>query len=274
MASPLLPAVSQCHPLFSSPHADTVLCSQDGTLYRLPSFLLRESCGHFHQILSHDQLDVPIPVPESDRILERFLCMISGLEVPVWKSFDEFEGVLALAEAWEAPGPMSFLRSSVTSPLFLQDPIRLYGLTSRLQWDEEKKIASMFTLPLPILDEGYLAQLQRLPSKELLDLLLLRRARKDQFRNLIDVEGSFDFCPRCATEINDRTWRVLKLRMVLELDKWPLGDTLMELLDESPEALDCWNARCATMGCGRLNYDKVDKLREIRTCLEQLPSTV
>ncbi|KAF8686793.1 hypothetical protein AX14_003804 [Amanita brunnescens Koide BX004] len=207
--------------------------------------------------------------------------MISGLEVPVWDSFDDFESVLALAETWDAAGPLSLLRSAATTPLFLQEPIRLYGLASRMKWDEERKTASMFTLSLSIYETEYSSQLQLLTSHDLLDLLLLHRTRRDEFQARIDAESMFSagnavhyLCSGCAAEIDNHAWRTLKLRMVLELDKRPLGDTLMELLDEWPEALACWSASCPKGGCGMLYYDKAATLREVRACLQQLPSTV
>lgn len=276
MASPpLLPTPGPVHPLFSDPAADAVLRSIQGTLYRVPAFLLRDACARLRQLRPSE---VPFAVPENDKPLERFLRMVSGLEVPVWDSFDEYESVLALAEAWDAAGPLSLLRSAATTPLFLQEPIRLYGLASRMKWDEERKIASMFTLSLSIYEEKHLEQLQRLSSPDLLDLLLLHRTRRDEFQARVDAETMFSagnaihyMCAGCTADIDNRAWRTLKLRMVLELDKRPLGDTLMEFLDEWPEALACWSASCP---CGTPYYDKAATLREIRASLQQLPSTV
>ncbi|KAF8349135.1 hypothetical protein F5887DRAFT_949516 [Amanita rubescens] len=266
------------HPLFTDPNADTVLRSIQGTTYRIPAFILRDSCTRFKSLkLQH----APIQVPHNDNTLDRFLRMISGLEIPVWVNLDDFESVLALADAWGAAGPLSTLRSSVTSPPLLKHPIRLYRLTSRMKWEEERKIASMFTLSLSIYDEDNLEQLQQLPSPDLLDLLLLHRRRRDEFQARIDAEMAFNagnalhyLCAGCAADIDNHAWRALKLRMVLELDKRPLGDTLMEMLDEWPEALACWSASCPNNGCGRLYYDKASTLRDIRACLQQLPSTV
>lgn len=281
---------SKYHPLFDSEEGDIVLRSKEGTLYRIPSFVLSNSCGHFRQLfaktpclISQSQSHSPIPmsVQERDIVLEHLLRIICGLEIPIWKSLDLFEDIVALAEAWDAPGPLSLLRSSLTAPLFLKEPIRLYGLTSRLQWDRERKIASMYTLSLPLLSEPYLTQLQRLASKDVLDLMILQRSRRDEFKNLIDEEMTFNagnahhfLCGGCATEIDNQTWQALKLRMVFELDKRPLGDTIMDKMDEWPEALACWSAKCPNKGCDRLYYDKAATMREIRSCMSLLPATV
>lgn len=66
----------------------------------------------------------------------------------------------------------------------------------------------------------------RLPSKELLDLLFLHRARRDEFQKLIETDIAFlagnakhYICTRYPADSDNRTWGALKLRMVLELDK-------------------------------------------------------
>ncbi|KAM6504522.1 hypothetical protein JOM56_001465, partial [Amanita muscaria] len=247
---------------------DIVLRSKEGTL---PHSLFRP-LTHAVTFASFSpklpaSLTLANPTPPALRI-------IYGLEIPIWKSLDLFEDIVALAEAWDAPGPLSLLCSSLTAPLFLKEPIRLYGLTSRLQWDRERKIASMHTLSLPLLSEPYLTQLQRLASKDVLDLMILQRSRRDEFKNLIDEEMTFNAGNAHHFRPLWWTWQALKLRMVFELDKRPLGDTIMDKMDEWPEALACWSAKCPNKGCDRLNYDKAATMREIRSCMSLLPATV
>ncbi|KAK2460335.1 hypothetical protein APHAL10511_007724 [Amanita phalloides] len=222
-----------------------------------------------------------VPAATPPAAIDRFLRILGGLDIPVWDSFDDFEHVLTLAQQSDAPGPLALLRSTAISPLFLQHPLRLYALAARLKWVEEMKIASMFTLALHIYDDHHRPLLQRLPAKELLDLLFLHRSRRDRFKYLLDSEATFNagnsqpyYCPACATQLDNQPWQALKFRMVLELDKRPLGDTLLDMLDEWQEAVACWNACCSTKECGRPYYDKMATLREIRACLEQLPSSV
>lgn len=85
-------------------------------------------------------------------------------------------------------------------------------------------------------------------------------------------------CSRCGvTQLDNYTWRELKNAMFLEIDRRPLGDTLGLVVGETaewPEAKACWEAKCKMEGCGGLNYDRVATLRQIRNCVDLLPSTI
>ncbi|TFK68918.1 hypothetical protein BDN72DRAFT_768584 [Pluteus cervinus] len=275
------------HPAFNSPDADVTLTSSEGTLYRVPSFTLRTTSGTFRKLLSpprgiDNPLDNPILVPEKNLTLEIALRMISGLELPKWHSFDELEDVLVLVEKWEAQGPISVIRSAVTAPMFLSEPLRLYALATRLGWEMEAKLASTCTLALSLYDEQHQPPLYRMSSKALLALLALHRSRRDEFQRLVDSDERFNvgntenfLCPACSEPMDNHSWRELKAKMFMEMDQRPLGDTLTGLeMEEWPEGIACWNARCPTAGCGRLYYNKLSTLREIKDCIDRLPTTV
>ncbi|KAF5387574.1 hypothetical protein D9757_006580 [Collybiopsis confluens] len=53
---------------------------------------------------------------------------------------------LYLTEHWDAPGPQSILRLTITSPPFLAHPLRLYALSTHFGWIPEAKLASKHTL--------------------------------------------------------------------------------------------------------------------------------
>jgi hypothetical protein len=62
------------------------------------------------------------------------------------------------------------------------------------------------------------------------------------------------------------------MKMFMEMDKRPLGDTLCSLeMEEWPEAVLCWAARCQKPGCGELNYNKLTTLRRIKESIDRLP---
>ncbi|KAF8646027.1 hypothetical protein AX16_007452 [Volvariella volvacea WC 439] len=388
---------------FSSPEADVVLASLEGTLYRVPSFVLRNTCGMFRKLLgprrhySHSRQQIqeqespqapaqsngyprassptpstlssissfsglssspvqipnstdtdsalhhpvpgapnptavntahptaspalpspspaysfasssctinssseqsPIIISHSDKILSRVLRLLTGLETEPLQCFDELEEVLALIEQFDAPGPLSVIQGSITSPFFLSDPLRLYGITTRFGWEEEAKLASEKTLALSLFDDENQHLLRRLSTKSLLALLSLHRKRRDEFKNYVDTADSFFVgnggdesipCAGCGQMIDNHWWREYKSRMFLEMDKRPLGDKIIGLegVEEWQEAVNCWNAKCeggingggsgngnGSRGCGRLYYDKVATLRDIRAILEKLPKTI
>ncbi|KAJ3925916.1 MAG: hypothetical protein NXY57DRAFT_788086 [Lentinula lateritia] len=64
------------------------------------------------------------------------------------------------------------------------------------------------------------------------------------------VSGGLATCNNCHAVIDYHTWRELKYKIILEMDVRPAGDTILEHgLSEWPEALACWQAKCAQVGC-------------------------
>ncbi|KIK58306.1 hypothetical protein GYMLUDRAFT_108240, partial [Collybiopsis luxurians FD-317 M1] len=107
----------------------------------------------------------PIPASQPDAILEPMLRLMSGLPIPPWtvsvssndhyderahqlKTISQISSLLTLAESWDAPGPLSILRLSITSPPFLAHPLRLYALATHFNWIPEAKLASKHSLSL------------------------------------------------------------------------------------------------------------------------------
>lgn len=196
------------HPHFASPDADIALRSLEGTLYRVHSYILRTTSGLFDTMFhlpqprrcisaaekrpKNEPETVEIPVFEPDFVLERLLALLCGLPVPKWDTYDDVERVLTVAEKWDTPGPITSIRSALTSPHFLtSDPLRLYALAKHFEWDEEAKLASTQTLRLNLHDPSHAPALSRLSSKDLLPLYNLHRKRRDQFRTLIDSPERF-----------------------------------------------------------------------------------
>ncbi|KAF8802651.1 hypothetical protein BYT27DRAFT_7111985 [Phlegmacium glaucopus] len=295
---------SSYHPLFSHPDGDVTLRSTEGTLYRLHSSTLCTSSGLFNTVFSLPQPNTCRPshndqnptssniklypdildVYEADFPVEHIFKLIYGIPTsPPRMSFDEIETILALAEKWDTQGPIASLRTAFSSPEFLnQYPIRCYALSKHYGWDYEAKLASTHTLALDLYDPIHAHSLDQLSSKDLLSLLNLHRKRRDMFRQLLNSPERFTagnsssyHCHRCGvTELDNRTWRELKNAIFLEMDRRPLGDAVVDEAADWPEALACWEARCTKEGCGGQNYGRVATFRQIRTCIDILPSTV
>lgn len=107
--------------------------------------------------------------------------MICGLPLQLTKSCDLIEKVLFVAEKYEMPGPVSIVRLFATTPLLVEQPLRLYSFACRYGWEEEVKVASNRTLKIDLFDPAYQDTLKQLPSKALLELLNLRHRRKEQY---------------------------------------------------------------------------------------------
>ncbi|KAG5651998.1 hypothetical protein H0H81_006650 [Sphagnurus paluster] len=283
------------HPEFSFPDADVILRSFEGTLYRIHSYTLRTTSGLFNTMFNlpqpvkskagrdsgnRDYEPEEIPIYESDFVLERLLRLLCSIPVPSWESYDDVDRVLTAAEKWDTPGPIATIRATLTRPQFLtSDPLRLYVLAKHFDWREEAKLAATQTLKLNLHDPIHASTLARLSSKDLLPLLNLHRKRRDMFKKLIDSPERFAAGnSRCGvTQLDNHTWREFKNAMFAEIDRRPLGDTLGVAVGHSanwPEAKACWEAKCSKEGCGGLNYDRIATLRQIRNCIEILPSTI
>lgn len=277
------------HPSFCEPDADTVLCSTDNTYFRVPSFVLRNTSGLFRTMFTLPPCkDIPrceetIPVYEPDDILVPMLEMICGLPVPKWLDYQHLERVLGLAEKWDTPGPLTIIRAAITAPLFLTHPLRLYAIATHFEWEEVAQVAAAASLSLCIFDPVHADALSTIPTIYLDPLLVLHAQRRDLFRKAIDSPARFTagnvdpfYCSSCNVPIDNTSWRALKARMYEVMDMNPSGSCFYSSgdVDSWIEAEKCWGAVCSTKSCGSLNYDKLATLRQIRGCIEQLPTTV
>ncbi|KAJ3986633.1 hypothetical protein F5890DRAFT_1436854 [Lentinula detonsa] len=285
------------HPLFSSPEADTVISSLEGTLYRVPSFVLRSTSRFWDTLLSipsqSTSTSSPIPASQNNDILVPMLCLMSGLPIPPWtpdpeseesdeKCITEIENLLMLAESWDAPGPLSFLRLGVTSHMFLEQPLRLYALATHFGWVPEAKLASKYSLGLNLYDDEYEEVLRRLSAKDLLALLRLHRARRDGMKSRLDDPNVFALgnsgtssCSFCngTDEVDHSAWRELKARIFKEMDQCPKGDFVGSWeMEEWKETEQCWKVKCRV--CSRLSYHKGQTILKMKEGLRLLPETI
>ncbi|KAK0491701.1 hypothetical protein EDD18DRAFT_1358477 [Armillaria luteobubalina] len=246
---------AEYHPTFNAPDADTVLSSLDGTLYRLPSSVLK-----------------PIPIHERDVVLERFLQIISGLAIPPWRTVDDLEGVLKLAGIWSARGVVNVMRASIMTPMFLREPLRVYAISTRFGWEEQAELASRHALKLSLHEEQHQEVLRRIPMCALVRLFKFHRKRQDEFRVGMQGEGHVT-CAVCGEAVDEEAWAALLWRMFWEIDARPSGERLCSLeVKEWEETERCFGEKCTE--CGWAVYERLDVLERVRKCLAELPDTV
>ncbi|KAI0778113.1 hypothetical protein BD413DRAFT_608774 [Trametes elegans] len=70
----------------------------------------------------------PIRMEESAEVLAALLSIVCGVEAPDLDNADLLQSVLAAADKYEIPMPVSVLRTALFSP------IRLFGLAARMSW--------------------------------------------------------------------------------------------------------------------------------------------
>ncbi|KAK0467617.1 hypothetical protein IW261DRAFT_1680158 [Armillaria novae-zelandiae] len=256
------------HPTFNAPDADAILSSLDNTLYRLPSPVLRRTTTFFASpSFTFEPRSKPIPIHEHDAVLERLL------RIPPWRTFDDLEGVLSLAETWGARGAVDVARASITAPVFMREPLRVYAIATRFGWDEEAELASKHTLELSLHEEQHQEVLRRIPTRALVKLFKFHRKRRDEFRAGMAGEGAESRCAGCGKAVGGAGWAALVWRMFWEMDARPSGEGLCSLeVEEWEETERCLGERCA--GCGRAVYERLEVLERVRKCLDALPDTV
>ncbi|KAJ6529841.1 hypothetical protein B0H19DRAFT_1332982 [Mycena capillaripes] len=208
-----------------------------------------------------------IPVGEKAFVMERILRMMCGLEIPRWTSFSEVEAALDLIEKWDAPGPLSVVRTAITSLLFVDDPLRVYVLTTHFGWEEETATVLLHTLRLQLLSGEHDEVLCSLSSRSLLTLISFHDRCKARFRGVLDGTDLFaagNEEPRdcsCGKRRDNYPWRILKAKLLAEFDRRPLGDCVLIDMSGWPESAACWRAKCH---CGNLYYDQVSTVGNIK----------
>ncbi|KAJ7065564.1 hypothetical protein C8F01DRAFT_749096 [Mycena amicta] len=266
------------HPSFDDKIADIVLQSSEGTLYRVHSFILRNTSGFFRTMLSlpqpPDTKAQEIAVGEPDAVMERVLRMMCGLEIPRWSSFDELETVLELIEKWDTPGPLSFARSALPSPMFSDQPLRVYLLATRFGWQEETASALVQTLKLDLLTGEFDSMLCMLSSRSLLQLVSFHDRCKARFRQSLDGTELFaagNEEPRtctsslCGKKRDNYPWRTLKAKIISEFNRRPLGDKILADMAGWTESAACWQAKCH---CNNMYYDQISTVANIAACIK------
>ncbi|KAJ7625881.1 hypothetical protein FB45DRAFT_922544 [Roridomyces roridus] len=274
---------TQYHELFDDPTADTTLQSTSGTLFRVPSFILRRTTGYFAATLPTPADGREIPLDSPDAPLIWVLSILCGIPPPgPLSDFAEAEEVLDLAERWSAPAPIARVRDIVANPSFPSDPLRLYALATRFGWTDEAQLAVRRTFTLSLYDPTHQPALRRLPAPSLLALLALHRRRRDVLDGILAGEGGglapadvSGTCPKCGLGTASSAWREYRARIFVEMDRRPLGDTVLGFaVDEWREATACWGVRCQEEGCGKEIYDRELILRRLKECIDALPDTV
>ena len=116
---------------------------------------------------------------DEEAVLEHLLRMVGGLPLlPI--TGDVVEPLLHAAEAYEMPGPMSIVRLAVTSSPLADDPLRMYAICSRYEWEEEMRFFSNRSLTYNLHDPTHFDILQRLSGHSLLRLFGLHRSRRER----------------------------------------------------------------------------------------------
>ncbi|TDL25985.1 hypothetical protein BD410DRAFT_560067 [Rickenella mellea] len=277
---------------------DIVLCSKDGTHFRLFSQSLKVASGFFRDMFTLPQpntrTDKPdiIQLEESREVLERLFGLMCGLPVGYCDagSLELIEDILNAAEKYEMPGPAAYFRALMRprvtgkpSPL-LQTPLRLYRISCRHRWIEEAKAAATLTLALDFEEPQHRPALHMLESRDLLRLLDLRRKRKNVLKKYLEDSRKFPFgkdadifaCQHCQAGLPalNLVWKDVKAEILEEMERRPLGDTLTVFTPPCSRFFAKMSRAAACHACTNANGDLLSVFDHIRRCITTLPSSI
>ncbi|KZV65136.1 hypothetical protein PENSPDRAFT_656020 [Peniophora sp. CONT] len=225
-----------------------------------------------------------IALSEESSSLEPLLRMVCGLPVPQLTTWDEVDPILAAAEKYDCPGVHSIIRILSHTATFMDQPLRLYAAACRYGWHEEAMLAAEMSLVLDLNDPMYHGDLIKLRTPALLALQGLHRARLVAFREALNqppfltaaqmADTVSQRCSRCSEQFEYGAWRDLKYAMERELERRPMGDTVLNGLEDWPVAKICWSSQCKRPQCTAHVYDRVSSSRAIRETIEALPRAI
>jgi len=242
---------------------DIVLQSSDGALCLAHKTYLAAASPVFEGMFSLGENprnargeDPPVvPLSESADVLVTLLSIIYPVRRTRPTSFKILEGAIFAAEKYELVFAIDALRPYLTWPPFLKSsPLAIYALSCGLDFDLEKRLAME---QLYELDQKQLLSqdVERVPSRVLMDILNARRTRADVIIEIVVSilkVGSFKI-PRCTASQSMPEWMDLWKDLVqLQVRDRPIigssfsADSLNLAKRRAGVCSGCGTANCST----------------------------
>ncbi|KAF8320527.1 uncharacterized protein EI90DRAFT_2939226 [Cantharellus anzutake] len=269
---------------FKDPHDDVVLRSKENIHFRVHSIILRNTSSFFRTMFSLPQTGSSsseaehcLHLDEEDWVIEAALRMCCGMPIQIehLRSFDTIEPLLHFCDKYGMNGPISIMQAAISSPELISDPIRLYKLACQFSWEAEMQLSARLALRFDFTHPDIISQLSGIDFADFARLLGLVRRRKDIFESRLNNPDDFNgsnphyACRICGTIVNDPTWRILRMVLIRELEKCPLGDTIRgEEFLLWPETVACMSAT----HCSRALYHSESTRKHILELLDALPT--
>ncbi|TCD63993.1 hypothetical protein EIP91_004695 [Steccherinum ochraceum] len=275
------------HPLFSG-DGDVVLSASDGMSFKVHAVVLKTTSGWFNTLLTlpqaPDAFANPIRpleslhVSEESSVLLALLQIICGLAVPDIPTIDLAEAILAAAEKYDMPGPISLIRKLIMHPPIISSfPLRVYSLACKWGWQAEAREASTHTLRLDILGESCMEQLKHcsMPCFDLAKLLTLHRDRRAAVRAALNDETRFSAnrkasCLGCSRPLQHAEWEKFKTGVIAMLETHPFGTQFsIDDLQDPSATFAMLGAACS--GCQKPMYNTEATIRALQLIVNELP---
>ncbi|KAI0832802.1 hypothetical protein BC628DRAFT_1308924 [Trametes gibbosa] len=262
------------------PHDDKLMCSAKSIDFRVHRCILSASSQLFEGMLSlpqptsdSDSIIPIIPFPETSEVLEALMRHVYPMEAPVIRTLDELAPILEAARKYDFTVAIDALRRRLVSPEFLDaSPLRVYGLATRYELDEEAGIASRALLNMPLSSQVPHEDLKHITAYDYHRLVVLREERALAAISLLTPSRDLK-CMQCngrwdTAREPPRWWMDYRERAKEELRVRPTSGVIFSLpfLQQS--------AQKGCTGCAASILSSSWFFAQLQQSIDELPSTV
>lgn len=269
--------------MFDAHDADVVLVSSEEcnpTEFRVHRCILTAASPFFNDMFTLPQNPaeankIPrIPVSETRETLNALLRLVYPIQDPTFDSLEELIPVLAAAVKYDFLTVIDTLRKLLVSQRFVTaEPVRVYAIASRFDFEEEARIASQYTLNINVLDAPLSDDLKFITAHSYHRLLDLHNRRARACLEMLRLPGDVK-CMQCngstfSAYAIPKWWSQFEKKAKEELSVRPTTDVIfgMEFLAQAAMAAEC--PRCA----GSI-LDAWKSLEELKRRIDELPATI
>ena len=269
---------------FDAKDADIILLSgekHNSTEFRVHRCILAAASPFFYDMftlpqsepLDDSQLPV-IPVSEPSCTIDTLLRFIYPVQDPHIDSLEQLVPIITAAAKYDLTAVLTSLRTILVSPCFAKaEPLRVYAIASRFDFEEEAKIASKYTLNVNVLDAPLSDDLKFISAYAYHRLLDLHRRRVQAALQMLKRPDDVK-CMQCngspfSVYFAPKWWSEFENSARQELSVRPTTEVIfrMEFLAQAAISSGC--QRCA----GSV-LDSWKFLQELQKSIDDLPATI
>ena len=283
----------RAHLMFSEAFAndgDIILLSRDNIRFPVSSAMLKRTSGWFKTALSlpqtpqpQDSTPEPLPMGETAEVLASLLSLTSGLGFPTLDDLAHLDDVLAAADKYEMPMPIALIRALLPPHISL-NPVRAYGMASRMDWVPERAQAAAASCGVNLLAPTHARELARLEGPHFEALLGLHERRRAALARALESTGTFvanvkgmrcrgpGMDVACGELVDHTTWGAFKFACMKEPWRCVALEGAGGSAGHMPGLKELLEDKCPK--CGRGLYSVLDTLRNLATIVSSLPKSV
>lgn len=275
--------MTHSHNDFYAPGSDMLLLSSDDVKFCVHRCILAAASPFFEHMFALPQPpDDPtneerrpvIPVSEPSSTVHTLLRFVYPVPHPTTSSLDELSNILGVAVKYDFLGVISSLRKQLITPAYLKDdPVRVFAIASRYEFEHEAQVASRHTLSVNILDCPLSDDFRFITAHSYHRLLVLHKKRSKDAQALLKIPEDVK-CLQCSGPyygafVPPKWWKEFERMARVDLEIRPTTDVIfsMPFFARAAEASGC--ARCASS-----ILDSHEFLSDLKRQIDELPATI